>query len=192
MKCPKCGFNSFEYYDSCKKCSADLKGHKQAYSISSLVLPQEAMSALAAQFRSNESSANEMHAAPEVNDDIFSFDLPDVPPVSSSKPVNDPFDFTEPEPAPAPAPHLTNKPPMEEHIFGDLLESTPQSDAFSFTPKVSVIKEPAASSSPEKGELDFDSFSWDAAPEAPATSVNNDTTDDFDSFFENPKGNSSK
>ncbi len=188
MKCPKCGFNSFEYYDSCKKCSADLIGYKQTYSISSLVLPQEAKAALAAKFRADESSADEKHAAPEVHDDIFSFDLPDDSPISAKQPVIDPFDFGEPEPAPQRA----NKVTTEDPIFGDLLESSPQADVPSVTPKVSVVKEPAASSLPEKGELDFDSFSWNAAPEAPATSGKDDTTDDFDSFFEPPKGNSSK
>jgi len=188
MKCPKCGFNSFEYYDSCKKCSADLKGYKQTYSISSLVLPQEARAALAEEFRSNESLAEETRAAPEVHDDIFSFDLPDDSPVSYNQPVSDPFDFGEP----AAAPHQANNVTIENDMFGDLLESTPQAGAPSFTSRVSTVIEPAVPSSSGTGGLDFDSFSWDDTHEAAVTSGDGDTTDDFDSFFDEKKENSSK
>jgi len=188
MKCPKCGFNSFEYYDSCKKCSADLKGFKQTYSISSLVLPQEAKAALVAKFQEDDNSAEEKYAAPEAHDDIFSFDLPDDSPISPHKPVNDPFDFGEP----ATAPHLTDRVNMEDHMFGDLLESTPHAAAPSFTPRVSAVKEPAASLSSEKGELDFDSFAWDDAPVPAATSKIDDTISDFDSLFDENKEKSPK
>ena len=39
MKCPKCGFNSFEYLDNCKKCNNDLTAFKQSLGIQSIVLP---------------------------------------------------------------------------------------------------------------------------------------------------------
>ena len=77
MKCPKCGFNSFEYYGSCKKCSCDLTGYKLTYSISSMVLPLEAKEKLAAEFRSSEGETDHVSDAAEIHDDIFSFDLPD-------------------------------------------------------------------------------------------------------------------
>src|SRR4051812_15233487 len=37
MKCPKCGFNSFEYLDSCKKCAAPLQDFKQGLGIKPLL-----------------------------------------------------------------------------------------------------------------------------------------------------------
>ena len=189
MKCPKCGFNSFEYYDNCKKCSTDLTGYKLTYSISSLVLPQEVKATLAAELRSDKKNADEeMPAAPEVHDDIFSFDLPNDSAHSSSQPAENPFDFNEPELAADQASSRV----LADDIFGDLLESTPQTEVPSFTAQVSVVTEPAAPSSSGTGELDFDSFSWDDTPDAPATSEDDNTVDDFDSFLDDLKENDSK
>ena len=39
MKCPKCGFNSFEFLDSCKKCGNNLINFKQAHGVQALILP---------------------------------------------------------------------------------------------------------------------------------------------------------
>ncbi|MDY0300128.1 MAG: zinc ribbon domain-containing protein [Trichlorobacter sp.] len=38
MKCPKCGYNSFDDNDFCPKCANDLVKHKQAFGIASVVL----------------------------------------------------------------------------------------------------------------------------------------------------------
>jgi hypothetical protein len=188
MKCPKCGFNSFEYYDICKKCSVDLTGYKQTYSISSLVLPQGAKAALAAEFRSNENSTAVMHIAPEMHDDIFSFDLPDVSTHSANQPASDPFNFDEPVSAVQQANNVT----LEDDIFGDLLESSPRKDAPSFAPQIPAEAEPVTPSSSGTGEFDFDSFSWDETPDAQTTSGNDDTADDLDAFFDDPKEKNTK
>ncbi len=47
MKCPKCGYNSFEFMDTCKKCNGDLVAFKQSCGIRSMFLatidkPEEA------------------------------------------------------------------------------------------------------------------------------------------------------
>lgn len=50
MRCPKCGYNSFDHLDSCKKCSKDLTEHKARFNIQSILLsemPAEAMAAVA-------------------------------------------------------------------------------------------------------------------------------------------------
>ena len=39
MKCPKCGYNSFEYLDNCKKCNNELSGFKATHGIRAVVLP---------------------------------------------------------------------------------------------------------------------------------------------------------
>ena len=39
MRCPKCGYNSFDYLDSCKKCGKDLVEFKQKYGIRSILFP---------------------------------------------------------------------------------------------------------------------------------------------------------
>lgn len=45
MKCPKCGFNSFEFLDSCKKCGAEFGSFKQTHGISAVILRSGAVSA---------------------------------------------------------------------------------------------------------------------------------------------------
>lgn len=50
MKCPKCGYNSFDYLDSCKKCNKDLTEHKARFNIQSILLSErqtEAISSVA-------------------------------------------------------------------------------------------------------------------------------------------------
>ncbi len=39
MRCPKCGYNSFDHLDSCKKCGKDLVEFKQSYGIKSILFP---------------------------------------------------------------------------------------------------------------------------------------------------------
>jgi len=39
MKCPKCGYNSFDHLDSCKKCGKNLVSFKQQYGIKSVLFP---------------------------------------------------------------------------------------------------------------------------------------------------------
>lgn len=45
MKCPKCSYNSFELYDSCKKCGSDLAGFKQSFAIRPIVHPPQFLAA---------------------------------------------------------------------------------------------------------------------------------------------------
>lgn len=33
MKCPKCGYHSFEHLDSCRKCNSDLSEHKIKFNL---------------------------------------------------------------------------------------------------------------------------------------------------------------
>ena len=40
MKCPKCGFNSFDYLDNCKKCGSDLVPFKAKHGLRSLLFPE--------------------------------------------------------------------------------------------------------------------------------------------------------
>jgi hypothetical protein len=191
MKCPKCGFNSFEYYDSCKRCSKDLTGYKLTYSISSLVLPQEAKDILAADFRSNECSADEMQVPPETHNDIFSFDLPHEEPLSSTAPADDPFSFDDP----APAVQQTNFAKADDDIFADLLESTTQTRGSSRDEQVAAVAEPVEATSTEPGEFDLESFSWEdspAIPATPGTAKAVDDADDFDSLFGDTKENNSQ
>jgi hypothetical protein len=40
MRCPKCGYNSFDHLDKCKKCGKDLSEHKVRFSIKSVLLSE--------------------------------------------------------------------------------------------------------------------------------------------------------
>lgn len=193
MKCPKCGFNSFEYYDSCKKCSGDLIGYKQTYSITSVVLPLEAKEKLAANFLSAESATDHISETTESHDDIFSFDLPAD---SSSAPAHrndDPFNFDEP------SPDLNQSSSSNSRVdpFANLLESTSQAEASPFAaaqtaaaPTPAAAKVAVSSSGP--GEFDLESFSWDDTPAETAATDSKEGADDFDSLFGNTKENSPK
>jgi hypothetical protein len=192
MKCPKCGFNSFEYYDSCKKCSTDLIGYKQTYSIASLVLPLEAKEKLAAEFKSTESVTAQTSDNVEAHDDIFSFDLQDDSPSTSSQNNDDPFNFDEPS---AEIKHADSS-KSDEDVFADLLESTSQADEspFAAAPSVSVAApvDAKAKQSSTPGEFDLESFSWDEAPDATPSVAAPVVEDDFDSLFGDTKENISK
>ncbi len=48
MKCPKCGYTSFDYLDECKKCGKDLVEHKEKYKIRSLMFPSKGAAAATA------------------------------------------------------------------------------------------------------------------------------------------------
>ena len=67
MRCPKCGYNSFDHLDSCKKCGKDLAEHKARFNIQSILLsemPAEAMASVAEE-------AVAAAVAPEVTIDDF-------------------------------------------------------------------------------------------------------------------------
>lgn len=192
MKCPKCGFNSFEYYDSCKKCSTDLTGYKQTYSIASLVLPLEAKVKLAAEFnKPAESVTAQTSDNLETHNDIFSFDLQDDSPTAPSQNNDDPFNFDEP----ATAQKEVESSNSDDDVFANLLETTSQSDEspFADSPSVSVAApaNPKVSQS-SPGEFDLESFSWDETPASNSSVSAPVVEDDFDSLFGDTKENITK
>ncbi|MDD2366459.1 MAG: hypothetical protein PHN84_09875 [Desulfuromonadaceae bacterium] len=194
MKCPKCGFNSFEYYDSCKKCSADLTGYKQTYSIASVVLPSVAKEHLVAESQTLAASADNVSEKVEMHEDIFSFDLPNEPLSPVAEKNDDPFNFDEPEPVVTAAHSGTSGSDADD--FANLLESTSQTDESPFasvhapTPVSFAATQANAGSSP--GEFDLESFSWDETPAETASDIQPDELDDFDSLFGDTKENSFK
>lgn len=106
MKCPKCGYNSFEYLDSCKKCKNDLSAFKQAHGIRSAAVPAVAVAAASAV-----AVAAIAAAAPPAKDETFTWEEPATapPPSSPAKPGDDIFpamdlDFAPPPPAAPAAP----------------------------------------------------------------------------------------
>lgn len=55
MKCPKCGYHSFDYLSSCKKCNSDLTAFKSKFNLRSLIFPKRPLPAqLASELRGEE------------------------------------------------------------------------------------------------------------------------------------------
>ncbi len=150
MKCPKCGFNSFEFLDSCKKCGADFGAFKQSHGISPVVLRPSAVPA-AAPVSVPEPAPVEASAKEQPESD-FSWSAPEEPtsPESGSK-QDDTFDFSFSEPA-------EEKPVIDGSSSGFSFEEEP---------------EPAMpEQEPGFGEAFRDEFSFDDAPrEIPSAGI---------------------
>lgn len=110
MKCPKCGYNSFEFLDSCKKCNNDLKDFKQSLGIRPIIMP----SLLAPAGNSfggevdglldvagfHASPAQAVQPAPAEGDFEFDMDSEPAPPAKDKEIFPDlDLDFSAPAPA---------------------------------------------------------------------------------------------
>jgi hypothetical protein len=189
MKCPKCGYNSFEYHDSCTKCSNDLTGFKNTFGLKAIVLPQEARTVMAESLMSDSSELVQETA--DVPNDMFSFDVPEDDTLSGGEvaPKEDPFSFDD-DPLDVPGAgndfsfddeQLSPQSGADTNAFADLLESTPRKDDDPFSAPSAPPTAPApAASSP--GEFDVNSFSWDE-PAAAGDAAAKPAADDFNSLF---------
>jgi hypothetical protein len=173
MKCPKCGYTSFESYDTCRKCSADLLEFKQTHGLTALVLPPSLRASMVADLKQE---INDNDSPAETGGDMFSFELPTEQ--KSPETSSDPFSFDD---APAVATPIfsfdTPPVPAQDDPFASLLEAAPQQKS----------KEVGNQSSAEQG-IELNNFSWDdtptpgqpgSTPAAPAKSAD----DDFNSLF---------
>lgn len=177
MKCPKCGYNSFESNDICKKCSNDLSGYKQTYGITPIVLPLEIRAEMAEQFRAASAEVGQQVENVETHDDMFAFDLPEEKGAEAEPFNDDPFNFDDQAPVAGLA-----QARVEEDPFADLLETTPQvsNDPFGApTPAAPKVAAPTSTA----GEFDLESFSWDDTPETVSDAGGQVAADDFDSLF---------
>jgi predicted nucleic acid-binding Zn-ribbon protein len=188
MKCPKCGYNSFEYHDTCTKCSNDLIGFKDTYGLKPIVLPLEVRVAMAEAMMAETATqvADAVDAAPN---DMFSFDLPDDGAVATASISNDdPFSFDD-EPAPAASgggafsfdedQHEAQE-NAEKDAFADLLESTSQNDDPFSAPTAPPVPAAAAEST---GEFDMNNFSWDEPAPASGDLALKPGEESFNSLF---------
>ena len=166
MKCPKCGYTSFESYDSCRKCSEDLAGFKQTYGLTPVILPPALCASLAAELGDGESAGD---AQSDNSSDMFSFDLPTeqqaaTPSATNVSAAAEAFSFDTPPAAP------------QNDPFASLLETTPQA------------AKPAASQATAGQGFELNNFSWDDTPapgqpgSTPDGAVKSED-DDFNSLF---------
>jgi hypothetical protein len=190
MKCPKCGYNSFEYNDVCKKCSNDLTNFKDVFGLKAIVLPLDARTSMAQAGITETHEVDQAAATEEAATDMFSFDLPEEEASDAATGDTDnPFNFDE---EPDKAQPMSSgdfsfddeeKSPQakaDEAAFASLLESTAHEDDSATAAQAASSKPTGASSAP--GEFDLDNFSWDDATEAPE-GVEKKTDDDFNSLF---------
>lgn len=138
MKCPKCGFSSFESYDSCRKCATDLSEFKRTHNIIPIILPpaisQEKAAALGLLLQTQSEGVEEAS-------DSFQLDLSGNDNNQQTEPP-DPFAFTE-EPQAA-----SNDP------FASLLSGNQQQD---------MQPDMQADNGAGQG-FELNSFSWDDTP----------------------------
>ncbi len=183
MKCPKCGYTSFESYDACKKCSADLTEFKQTHGLTAVVLPASIREQMAAELSGGQLGGD---TGDDTGNDMFSFELPteQAAPSAAQPASNDPFAFTDAPAAPAFSFDTPAAAPQEDP-FAALLETSQQQPAA-----------PAAAPAAQQG-FELNSFSWDDTPtpgkpgeNAPEPAKSND--DDFNSLFGDLGGSEKK
>jgi hypothetical protein len=186
MKCPKCGYNSFEFNDNCIKCSNDLTGYKETFGLKAIVLPLHARQSMAEILKSESEKAAAETVSAESSSDVFSFDLPESKPGLPGL-NKDPFDFNDDDFTKKAGASLNDdffgtpaSKPAESQDLSSLLESTPQL-------KTSAAAAPATTEAP-KGEFDLSDFSWDEPPAATPSGEPAKPTDDFSSLFGDSKG----
>jgi len=185
MKCPKCGYNSFEIHDTCKKCANDLTSYKNIHGIKSVVLPHETRIIMAGNLM-----ADMVRDAPgavlDAPVDMFSFDLPEDETTAEAASFikDDPFDFGDEPASPSLGgggfhfgnEQMSAQAKAEEAAFADLLESS----------SLNKSGVPSAPQSAEANNLfgsDLNNFSWDDTPDTAPGEAAKPAEDDFNSLF---------
>jgi hypothetical protein len=191
MKCPKCGFNSFESLDSCKKCGNNLVNFKQAHGVLALVLPTSAAAETAA---AHEAAPVEALADDALGSETFSWEAPEQPTAALQPPVAGRYvDFTVDLPPEESADAVAEASPL----MGEEAED-PAFAEFSFDETVDqefVASDEAGSS----GEFSLEDFLDQETPAVPATATIADgkeiSFNEFDALFQEaeaePKKNAS-
>ena len=158
MKCPKCGYNSFEYLESCKKCGNGLDAFRSKFNLRSLLFPPKGAPAVPV-------LAEEMA---EISPDAAS--AADEP-GTSAEAVDFGYDFMEEEPS-----AMTAGNPAEEADDFELDWSDQSAE--------SEEKKPAADEGVPGG--DAGEFSFDE-PESPEAAAGQEAADVF-SFEDEGEG----
>lgn len=193
MKCPKCGYTSFESNDTCKKCSHDLTAHRETYGLKPVVFQVEERTAMAAAMAVEAASTVAPQQPAEQPADMFSFDIPEQKPAAHLEEIarNDPFSFDDTltaPPAPEPSPFSFDEiqapanPISPEDAFADLLEPTQLGGPAPSATAAATPSVPLSGEAP--GEYDLSSFSWDDTPdESAGGKTAKKADDDFTSLF---------
>ncbi len=201
MKCQKCGYNSFEFLDACRKCGAELATFKKAHRIVPVILaavpeaaaaaaagPQEAPPGAGESSPATTASGEELQVPFPDNDACrdFSLGFPEPAPAGSSDAPFSGFSFDEDaEPVtqkPAPAPSGGISPMIDFSFDGDDAETPPWGAAAADVSDAGSLPDaPIAAGEPAEGlSRRMDDFCFDtepaaedpfAAPEPPAATA---------------------
>ena len=185
MKCPKCGYNSFEIHDTCKKCAHDLTSYKDIHGIKSIVLPLETRTIMAEKMMADKAQDAPVAVFDEPVD-MFSFDIPDGETTAEAGSFikDDPFDFGDEPAAPSlgggDSPfgnvQMSAQAKAEEDAFADLIESSSQN-------KIEAPSAPQPAEAHNQFGSGLNSFSWDDTPDTVPGEAAKPAKDDFDSLF---------
>jgi hypothetical protein len=185
MKCPKCGYNSFEIHNSCKKCAHDLTGYKNIHGLKSIVLPFETRTIMAEKLIV-EQAQNVTAAEVEAPVDMFSFAVPESEITSDAGSFLkvDHFDFGD-EPVSTPLnednfsfgkKQMSAQSQAEGDAFADFLEASSHI-------KSGLTSVPHLAEANNQVGLDLNDFNWDDTPEADPGKSPKPAEDNFDSLF---------
>lgn len=93
MKCPKCGYNSFEFLDSCKKCNSDLRSYKESRGIKPLILASASATAVESEEVTELTEVVQAHDVSSPESDTFRWDAPEEPAAAASAVAAPSFDL---------------------------------------------------------------------------------------------------
>lgn len=94
MKCPKCGYTSFDYLDSCKKCNNALRDFKAKYNLRSLLFPnrtQQSAAPVAATLAAAALAPAPAASAEGSDSTDFGYDFDSATPAAAAAPVAAPM-----------------------------------------------------------------------------------------------------
>lgn len=149
MRCPKCGYNSFDYLDSCKKCGKDLVEFKQRFGIKSVLFPG-ATAAVATDLAEDEhllaDEASELAAATALGaaDVASAASTAPQPPADDSAGDDFGFDF------------MGESSDEEDLSFDELFEEAPQEDDMEETLEAPKGRTAADTAEAEESDFAFD------------------------------------
>ena len=170
MKCPKCGYNSFEFNDNCPKCLNDLTGYKAAHGLTAMALPQTARTEMARSMATEADVDSHPAEDADLSSDFFSFDFDENEQGAdqvAGGPVHDPFNMGD-EPVDS-SPQAKD----EEEVFSGIPETTPRQGAAA----------PAGKPAAADDGFDLKNFSWDDTPDPTGDGPAKPRGDDFGSLF---------
>ena len=194
MKCPKCGYNSFEIHDTCKKCANDLTSYKDIHGLKSIVLSHETRTIMAEKLMA-EKVPDGQTAVIEAPIDMFSFEITEGKSTADTGSFlkDDPFDFGDESVSSSPGggelsfgkEQMSAQAKAEEDAFADLLESSSQS-------KGGAPSVPNTAKTDNQIESELNNFNWDDSPATASGEAAKSAGDDFNSLFGNSDETSKK